>query len=109
MADFSGAREQRMSGELTSATRRQKKSSNLTASHSKSDKNEIPICCPTPGTIYLSDISEPGKSIAELSERAQAASTAESTGLRSGLIEARRGLSRQANPLKDFHHYKIDR
>src|ERR1700756_971412 len=84
MADFSGAREQQMSEELISATRRQKKSSNPTASHSKSDKNEIRICCPTPGTIYLSGISEPGKSIAEPSERAQAASTAESTALRSG-------------------------
>src|SRR5882757_2713985 len=106
MAECSGARKQRMSGELTSATTRRKKSSNPTASHSKSDKNEIRICCPTPGTIYLSGISEPGKSIAEPSERAQAASTAESTALRSGLIEAQRGLSRGTNRLQDTLIYR---
>ena len=38
-ADCSGAREQRMSEGLTSATRRQKKSSNFTASPSNSGKN----------------------------------------------------------------------
>src|SRR5262245_23056950 len=47
MADCSGAREQRMSGGLTTATRRQKKSSYLTASPSNSGKNEIRIGCPT--------------------------------------------------------------
>src|SRR5262245_23982246 len=40
-ADCSDAREQRMSGGLTTATRRQKKSSNLAASPSNSSKNEI--------------------------------------------------------------------
>ena len=39
MANWSGTREQRISGGLASATRRQKKSSNLTASPSNSGKN----------------------------------------------------------------------
>src|ERR1700745_901987 len=92
MADCSGAREKRMSGGLTSATRRQKKSSNLMASPSNSGKDEIRICCPTLMTIYLSGISEAGKSIAEHSERPEAASTAESTALPSGIGEIRRAL-----------------
>ena len=83
-ADCSGAREQRMSGGLTSATRRQKKSSNLAVSPSNSGKNEIRIGCPTLMTIYLSGISEAGSNIAEHSERPEAASTAESTALPSG-------------------------
>ena len=56
MADCSGAREQRMSGGLTSAMRRQKKSSNLTASPSNSGKDEIRICCPTPRR-FISSVS----------------------------------------------------
>jgi hypothetical protein len=41
-------------------------------------------------TIYLSGISEAGKSIAEHSERPETASTAESTALLSGIGEAGR-------------------
>jgi hypothetical protein len=81
-----------MSGGLTTATRRQKKSSNLAASPSNSGKNEIRIGCPTLMTIYLSGISEAGRNIAEHSERAEAASTAESTALPSGIGEIRRAL-----------------
>src|SRR6516164_8646002 len=84
-ADCSDARKQRMSGGLTSATRRLKKSSYLTASPLNSGKNEIRIGCPTLMTIYPFGISEAGKSIAEHSERPEAASTAESTALPSGL------------------------
>jgi hypothetical protein len=87
MADCSGAREQRMSGGLTSAAR-QKKSSNLTASPSNSGKDEIRICCPTLMTICPFGISEAGKSIAEHSERTQAASTAKFTALPSGIGES---------------------
>jgi hypothetical protein len=87
MADCSGAREQRTSGGLTSAIRRQKKSSNLTASPSNSGKSEIRMCCLQLMTIYLSGISEAGKSIVESNERTQAASTAGSTALRSGIGE----------------------
>jgi len=60
---FSGAREQRMSGGLTTATRRQKKSSYLAASPSNSGKNEIRIGCPTLMTIYLSGFSEAGRNM----------------------------------------------
>jgi hypothetical protein len=91
-ADCSDAREQRMNGGLTSATRRQKKSWNLTASPSNPGKDEIRICCPTLTTIYLCGINEAGKSIAEHSERPQAASTAKSTALPSGIGEIRRAL-----------------
>src|SRR5262249_9578539 len=79
MTDCSGTREQRMSGGLTTATRRTKKSSNLAASPSNSGKNEIRIGCPTLMTIYAFGISEAGRNIAEHSERPEAASTAEST------------------------------
>jgi hypothetical protein len=96
MADYSGAREQRMSGGLTTATRRQKKSSNLAASPSNSGKNEIRIGCPTLMTIYPFDISEAGKSIVESNERTQAASTAESTALPSGIGKIRRALPHHA-------------
>src|ERR1700756_4718751 len=89
MADCSGAREQRMSGGLTSATRRQKKSSNLAASPSNSGKNEIRIGRPTLMTIYPFGISEAGRNTAEHSERTQAASTAKSTALPSGIGEIR--------------------
>src|SRR5262245_48374502 len=92
MADCSGAREQRMSGGLTSAARRQKKSSYLTASPSNSGKNEIRIGCPTLMTIYPSGISEAGKSIVESNERTQPALTAESTALPSGIGKIRRAL-----------------
>ena len=98
MAEYSGARKQRTSGELTSATTRRKKSSNLMASPSSSGKNENGICCPTPITISPSGINEAGKSIVEPSERTQATSTVESTALRSGFREARRGISRAAAP-----------
>jgi hypothetical protein len=81
-----------MSGGLTSAARQQKKSSNLMASPANSGKNETRKGCPTLMTIYLSGISEAGKSIAEHSERPQAASTAESTALLSGISEIRRAL-----------------
>jgi hypothetical protein len=47
-------------------------------------------------TIYLSGISEAGKSIAEHSERPEAASTAESTALLSGIGEMRRALPHHA-------------
>src|SRR5271165_6834164 len=94
MAEYSGAREQRTSGELTSATTRRKKSSNLMASPSSSGKNENGICCPTPIMISPSGINEVGKSIVEHSEGAEVASTVESTALRSGFGEARsHGLS----------------
>jgi hypothetical protein len=92
MADSSGAREQRMSGGLTTATRRQKKSSNLAASPSNSGKNEIRIGCPTLMTIYPFGISEAGRNIVESNERTQAASTAESTALPSGIGKIRRAL-----------------
>jgi hypothetical protein len=85
MEDCSGAREQRMSEGRTSATRQQKKPSNLTASPSNFGKIEIRMCCRTFTTISFSGISEAGKSIAEHSERPQAASTAESTALPSGI------------------------
>ena len=65
-------REQRMSGGLTTATRRQKKSSYLAASPSNSGKNEIRIGCPTLMTIYPFGISEAGRNIAEHSERPEA-------------------------------------
>jgi hypothetical protein len=87
MAEYSGARKQRTSGELTSATGRRKKSSNLTASPSDSGKNENGICCPTPIMISPSGIKEAGKSIVEHNERAQAASTVESTALHSWIAE----------------------
>jgi hypothetical protein len=90
MADCSGAREQRMSGGLTSATRRQKKFSNLTASPSNSGKNEIRKCCRKFTTIYLSGINEAGNSIAEHSERPESASTVGSTALPFGIGEMRR-------------------
>src|SRR5262245_30445073 len=96
MADCSGAREQRMSGGLTAATRRQKKSSNVAASPSNSGKNEIRIGCPTLMTIYPFGISEAGRNIAEHSERPEAASTAESTALPSGISEILRALPLQA-------------
>src|ERR1700751_4588058 len=96
MADCSDAREQRMSEGLTSATRRQKKSSNLAASPSNSGKNEIRIGCPTLMTIYLSSISEAGRNIAEHSERPEAASTGESTALPSGIDKIRRALPHHA-------------
>ena len=89
-----------MNGELTSATRRQKKSSNLMASPSSSGKNENRICCPTPMMISPSSINEAGKSIAEPSERTQAGSTGDSTALYFGLGETRRGLSREAKRLR---------
>jgi hypothetical protein len=57
-----------------------------------SGKNEIRIGCPTLMTIYLSGISEAGRNIAEHSERPEAASTAESTALPSGINEIRRAL-----------------
>src|SRR5262245_16549012 len=98
MADCSGVREQRMSGGLTTATRRQKKSSNLAASPSNSGKNEIRIGCPTLMTIYLSGISEAGRNIAEHSERPEAASTAESTALPSGISKIR-GLAAPGPPV----------
>jgi len=47
-------------------------------------------------TIYLSDISEAGRNIAEHSERPEAASTAESTALPSGVGEIRRALTPHA-------------
>jgi hypothetical protein len=47
-------------------------------------------------TIYLSGISEAGKSIVESNERTQAASTAETTALPSGIGEIRRALPLQA-------------
>ena len=50
-----------------------------------------------------SAIKEAGKSIVEHSERAQAASTVESTALPSGFREARRGLSRETNRLHGSH------
>jgi hypothetical protein len=96
MADSSGTREQRMSEGLTSAPRRQKKFSSLTASPSNSGKNEIRIGCQTLMTIYLSGISEAGKSIVESSERTQAASTAKSTALPSGIGKIRRALPHHA-------------
>jgi hypothetical protein len=96
MADYSGAREQRMSEGLTSATRRQKKSSNFTASPSNSGKNEIRIGCPTFMTIYPFGISEAGRNIAEHSERLEAASTAKFTALPSGIAEMRRALPHHA-------------
>ena len=99
-ADCSDAREQRMSGGLiTTATRRQKKSSNLAASPSNSGKNEIRIDYPTLMTIYPFGISEAGRNIAEHSERPEAASTAESTALPSGIGEIRRALPLQAPPV----------
>jgi len=55
---------------------------------SNSGTNDHRICCPPPTTIYLSGISGTGKSIVELSERTQTASTADSTALLSGLGEA---------------------
>jgi hypothetical protein len=61
MAECSGTRERRMSEELTSATRRQKKSSNFMASPSNSGKNENRICCPTPMMISPSGINESGR------------------------------------------------
>jgi len=59
--------------------------------------------------ISPSGIKEAGKSIVEHSERAQAASTVESTALRSGLGEARRGLSRETNRLHGTSYKDIDR
>jgi adenylosuccinate lyase len=50
--------------------------------------------------ISPSGIKEVGKSIVEHSERAQAASTVESTALPSGFGEARCGLSRETNRLQ---------
>jgi hypothetical protein len=79
-----------------SATRQQKKSSNLAASPSNSDKNEIRICCRTFTTISFFGISEAGKSIAEHSESPESASTAESTALPSGIGKIRRALPRHA-------------
>src|ERR1700751_239323 len=76
-----------MSERLTSATKRQKKSSNPTASPSNSGKNEIRVFCSTLLTIYLSGISEAGKSIAEHSERTPAASIAGSTASVLGLVK----------------------
>jgi hypothetical protein len=96
MAEYSGARERRTSAELTSATTRRKKSSNPMASPSSSGKNENGICCPTSIMISPSGIKEAGKSIVETSKRTRAASTVESTALRFGFREARRGLSRAA-------------
>jgi hypothetical protein len=43
-------------------------------------------------TIFLSGISEAGKSIAEHSERPEAASTAESTALPSGISKNSEGI-----------------
>ena len=71
MVDFSGTPEQWMSGGLTSAKKRQKKSSNLAASPPKSVKSEALIGCRTPGMISLFAINEAGKNIAEHSERTQ--------------------------------------
>ena len=81
-----------MSGGLTTATRRQKKSSNLAASPSNSGKNEIRIDYPTLMTIYPFGINEAGKNIAEHSERPKVASTAKSTALPAGIGEIRRAL-----------------
>jgi hypothetical protein len=75
---------------LTSATRRQKKSSYLTASPSNSGTNEIHICCRTFTAISFFGINEAGKSIVEPKERTQAVSTAGSTALPSGFFEPRR-------------------
>jgi len=47
-------------------------------------------------TIYTFGISEAGRNIAEHSERPEAASTAESTALPSGIGEIRRALPLQA-------------
>jgi hypothetical protein len=96
MPEYSGDRKRRMSGEPTSATRRQKKSSYLTASPSNSGKDEIRTGYPTPTTIYLSGISEAGKSIVESSERTEAASTAKSTALPSGIGKIGRALPHHA-------------
>jgi hypothetical protein len=63
MAECSGTRERRTSGELTSATTRQKKSSNLMASPSDSGKNENGICCPTPMMISRSGGPEDGRKV----------------------------------------------
>src|SRR5271165_7369771 len=108
MAEYSGAREQRTSGELTSATTRRKKSSNLVAPPSSSGKNENGICCPTPIMISPSGIKEAGKSIEETSKKTRAASTVESTALPSGFGEARRRLSRETNPYRLGHYGKHD-
>ena len=47
-------------------------------------------------TIYPFGVSEAGRNIAEHSERPEAASTAESTALPSGISEIRRALPLQA-------------
>jgi hypothetical protein len=84
MADSSGTLELQMSGGLTSATRRQKRFSNLTASPLNSGKSEVRIGCLTLITIYLSGISEAGRNIEEHSTRTQAASIVGYTALLSG-------------------------
>jgi hypothetical protein len=74
-----------------------KKSSNLMATPSNSGKDEICIGCPTLMTIYPFGISEAGRNIAEHSEGPQAASTAESTALPSGIGKIRRALPHHAS------------
>src|SRR6516162_9737633 len=88
MADCSGAREPRMGGGQPSATRRQKKFSDLWVLPSSSGKSESRTCCRTLTTISPSGISGVGKSTAAHSERVQTASIAESTVLPSGVSEA---------------------
>ena len=72
---------------LTSATRRQKKSSNLKASPSNFGKNEVRIRCRALGIISLARISEAGRSIVAPNTRTQTISTAGFTALRSGIRE----------------------
>jgi hypothetical protein len=50
-------------------------------------------------TIYLSDISEAGRNIAEHSERPEASSTAESTALPSGIGKIPRALAAPCPPV----------
>jgi len=59
--------------------------------------------------ISLSGTSEAGKSIVEHSGRAQAASTVESTALRSGFGEARRGYRERSATYKIPSYKEIDR
>ena len=59
--------------------------------------------------IFPSGIKEVGKSIVEHSERAQAASTVESTALRVGSREAQRGYPSETNRLHGTSHKENDR
>jgi hypothetical protein len=70
---------------------------------SNSGKNENGICCPTPIMISPSGIKEAGKSIEETSERTWAVSTVESTALRSGFGEARRGYRERVTAYTILH------